>query len=99
MCVKRGLLPSGKEHRLGVLDNKVLRRIFGPKREELTGGWRKLLNDSFTKYFQGDEIKESKMGGTYMHWEVRDAYKILVTKLKERDYVEDLCIDGRIVLK
>jgi hypothetical protein len=30
------------EHRLTVFENKVLRRIFGPKRDEVTGGWRKL---------------------------------------------------------
>jgi hypothetical protein len=31
-----------EEHRLRVFVNRVLRRIFGPKRDELTGGWRKL---------------------------------------------------------
>jgi hypothetical protein len=34
-----------EEHRLRVLENKVLRRIFGPKRDEVTGGWRKLHNE------------------------------------------------------
>jgi hypothetical protein len=33
-----------EEHRLRVLENKVLRRIFGPKRDEGTGRWRKLHN-------------------------------------------------------
>jgi hypothetical protein len=33
-----------EEHRLGVFENKVLRRIFGPKRDEVTGEWRKLHN-------------------------------------------------------
>jgi hypothetical protein len=33
-----------EEHRLRVFENRVLRRIFGPKREEVTGGWRKLHN-------------------------------------------------------
>jgi hypothetical protein len=33
-----------EEHRLRVFENKVLRRIFGPERDELTGGWRKLHN-------------------------------------------------------
>jgi hypothetical protein len=28
-----------------VLENRVLRRIFGPKRDEVTVGWRKLLNE------------------------------------------------------
>jgi hypothetical protein len=33
-----------EEHKLGVFENRVLRRIFGPKRDEVTGGWRKLHN-------------------------------------------------------
>jgi hypothetical protein len=31
-----------EEHRLRVFKNKVRRRIFGPERAEVTGGWRKL---------------------------------------------------------
>jgi hypothetical protein len=31
-------------HRLSVFENRVLRRIFGPKRDEVTGEWRKLHN-------------------------------------------------------
>jgi hypothetical protein len=34
-----------EEHRLRVFENRVLRRIFGPKRDEVTGGWRKLHNE------------------------------------------------------
>jgi hypothetical protein len=30
-----------------VFENRVLRRIFGPKRDEVTGGWRKLHNEGF----------------------------------------------------
>jgi hypothetical protein len=41
-----------KEHRLRVCENRVLRRIFGPKRDEVTGRWRKLhyleLNDLYS---------------------------------------------------
>jgi hypothetical protein len=33
-----------KEHRLGVFENKVLKRIFGPKRDKVIGEWRKLHN-------------------------------------------------------
>jgi hypothetical protein len=41
-----------EEHRLRVSENRVLRRIFGPKRNEVTGGWRKLHNEEilFAKY-------------------------------------------------
>jgi hypothetical protein len=34
-----------EEDRLRVFENKVLRRVFGPKRDEVTGGWRKLHNE------------------------------------------------------
>jgi hypothetical protein len=36
-----------KEHRLRVFENRVLRRIFGPKRDEVTGEWRKLHSEEF----------------------------------------------------
>jgi hypothetical protein len=48
-----------EEHRLRVSENKVLRRIFGPKREE-DGSWKKLHNDEllqpvlFTEFCLGD---------------------------------------------
>jgi hypothetical protein len=32
-------------HRLRVFENRVLRRIFGPRRDEVTGEWRKLHNE------------------------------------------------------
>jgi hypothetical protein len=34
-----------EEHRLRVFENRVLRRIFGPKSDEVTGEWRKLHNE------------------------------------------------------
>jgi hypothetical protein len=33
-----------EEHTLRVFENRVLRRMFGPKRDEVTGEWRKLHN-------------------------------------------------------
>jgi hypothetical protein len=36
-----------KGHRLKVFGNRVLRRIFGPKRDEVTGEWRKLHSENF----------------------------------------------------
>jgi hypothetical protein len=35
-----------EEHRLRMVENRVLRRIFGPKRDGVTGRWRKLHNAS-----------------------------------------------------
>jgi hypothetical protein len=34
-----------EEHRLSVFENRMLRGIFGPKRDEVIGGWRKLRNE------------------------------------------------------
>jgi hypothetical protein len=46
MCVKETWsLTLREEHRLRVFENRVLRRIFGPKRNEVTGSWRKLYNE------------------------------------------------------
>jgi hypothetical protein len=39
------LLTLREERRLRVFDNRVLRRVFGPKRDEVTGEWRKLHNE------------------------------------------------------
>jgi hypothetical protein len=36
-----------KEHRLEVFENRVLRRVFGPKRDEMTGEWRNVHTKSF----------------------------------------------------
>jgi hypothetical protein len=40
-------LTLGEIHRLYVFDNRVLRRIFGPNRNEVIGGWRKLHDMKF----------------------------------------------------
>jgi hypothetical protein len=44
MGVKLLSLTLMEEHRLRVFENRVL-RIFEPKRDEVTGGWRKLNNE------------------------------------------------------
>jgi uncharacterized membrane protein len=50
-----------EEHRLRVFENSVLRRIFGPKRDEVTGGWRKLHNeDLHNLYFSPNIIRMIK---------------------------------------
>jgi hypothetical protein len=43
-CVTRSLTLR-EEHRLSVFENRFLRRIFGPKRDEVTREWRKLHNE------------------------------------------------------
>ena len=40
-----------EEHRLRVFENRVLRRIFGPKRDGVTGEWRKLHNEELNDLY------------------------------------------------
>jgi hypothetical protein len=55
--------------RLKVFQNRVLRRIFGSKRDEVTGGWRKLHNQELLNLYSSPSIiiiiksKEDEVGG------------------------------------
>jgi hypothetical protein len=53
------------EHRLRVFENRVLRRIFGPKGDEVTGECRKLYNDELRNlYSSPDQVKENEVSGS-----------------------------------
>jgi hypothetical protein len=45
-----------EEHRLRVFENRVLRRIFGPKRDEVTGEWMKLHNEGLHNLYSSPDI-------------------------------------------
>jgi hypothetical protein len=45
-----------EEHRLRVFENRVLRRIFGPKIDEVTGSWRKLHNEKLHNLYSSPSI-------------------------------------------
>jgi hypothetical protein len=45
-----------EEHRLRVFENRVLRGIFGPKRDEVTGEWRKLHNEELHNLYSSPDI-------------------------------------------
>jgi hypothetical protein len=46
-----------EEHRLRTYNSRVLRGIFGPKRDEIIGGWRKLHNEEPHNYFLRNIIR------------------------------------------
>jgi hypothetical protein len=49
-------LTSREEHRLRVFENRVLRRIFGPNRDKVTGDWRKLHNEELHNLYSSPNI-------------------------------------------
>jgi hypothetical protein len=55
MGIKLGLALT-EEHRLRVFGNRVLRRIFGPKRDEVTGEQRKLYNGELPNLYSTSNI-------------------------------------------
>jgi hypothetical protein len=73
-----------EEHRLRIFENRVLRRIFGPKREE-DGSWRKLHNDELHSLYSSPNIvrviKSRRMrwaGHAARMGEGRGVYRVLV---------------------
>jgi hypothetical protein len=90
-----------EERRLRVFECRVLRRIFGPKRDEVAGDWRKLhnedLNDKYSLPYIVRVIKSRRMrwGGACSTY----GGKWRWGKLRERDHLEEPGIDGRLILR
>ena len=76
-----------EERRLRVFENRVLRRVFGPKRDEVTGEWRKLHNEELRDLYSLPNIvrvvKSRRMrwaGHVARMGEGRDVHRVLVGK-------------------
>ena len=89
-----------EESRLRVFANRVL-RIFGPKRDEGTGEWKKLHNEELNDlYCSPNIVRVRKLGR--MRWaghlarmgDGRDAYWGLVGRPQGKDHLEDLGVNG-----
>jgi hypothetical protein len=80
-----------EENRMRVFENRVLRRMFGPKRDEVTGEWRKLYIEEFhILYYSPNIIRQIK--SRIMRWaghmarmgEERNVYRVLMGKPQGR---------------
>jgi len=94
-----------EERKLRVFENMVLRRIFGPRRDEVTGEWRKLHNEELNDLYSSPNIvrviKSRRMrwaGHVARMGEKRGAYRILVGKPEGKKPWGDLGVDGWIIL-
>jgi hypothetical protein len=71
-----------------VFENRVLRKIYGPTREEMVGGWRRLHDELHNLYISPNNIREITSGR--VRWagnvagigKIRNSYKIVVKEPK-----------------
>jgi hypothetical protein len=86
-----------EERRLRVSANRELRRIFGPKRDEVARKWRKLRNEELYDLYCSPNIVRviNEMGGACSTYgEGRNAYRGLVGRPQGKDHLEDLGVNG-----
>jgi hypothetical protein len=86
-----------------VFENRVLRRIFGPKRDKVTGEWRKLHNEELHNLYSSPDIirqiksRRMRWAGHVAHMgEERKCTRIWWEGPKERDHSEDQGVVGRM---
>jgi hypothetical protein len=91
---------------MSVFENRVLRRIFGPKRNEVTGEWRTLhkeeLNDLYSSPNIVRVIKSRRirwMGLVARMWQSRGIYRVWWGTLRKGEHLEDPGVNGRIIIK
>ena len=92
-----------EERKLRVLENRVLRRIFGPRRDEVTVEWRRLhtadLNDS-PNIVRVIKSRRMRWAGHVARMdEERGVYRVLVGKPEGRNHWGHLGVGGRIILE
>ena len=94
-----------EERKLWVFENMVLRRIFGPRRDEVTGEWRRLHNEELNDLYCSPNIVRV-IKSRIMRWAGNverlgvemGVYRVLVVKPEGRNHWGDLGVDGRIIL-
>jgi len=94
-----------KEHWLRVFENGVLQKIFGPKRDEVTGEWWRLHNEDLYDLYSSQNIRVVKeiiirwAGHVARMGNTRGACRFLLGIHEGKRYLEDLGVGGRILLK
>jgi hypothetical protein len=61
-----------EEHKMRVFENRMMRRIYEPKRNEVTGGWRKLHNEELHYLYSSSSIIRI-IKSKRMRWDRREA--------------------------
>jgi hypothetical protein len=91
-----------EERRSTVFEKRVLRRVFGPKRDEVTGEKRKLRNGELNNLYPSPSIvwviksRRMRWAGHVALWARGEAFG---GEMSERDHLEDRGIDGKITLR
>jgi hypothetical protein len=81
-----------------VFENRVLRRIFCPKRDEVTGGWRKFHNEELHNLY--DQVKEDELGrACNTNVEKKNTYRILVGKPEGKKSLGRPDVGGWIIVE
>jgi hypothetical protein len=96
---------GSETRRLRVFENRVLRRIFGPKRDDATGEWRRLHKEELNDLYSSPNI--IRVTKLRMRWAVhvarmgkKDVHTgFWLGDLREGDHLGDPGVDGRIILK
>jgi hypothetical protein len=89
---------------MSVFENRVLRRIVGPSRKEVTGSWRRLHNEELHNLYHSTytvviKLTMMSLPGHVAHLgEIRNA-KFVEKNLKGGNHVGELDLNGRIILK
>jgi hypothetical protein len=97
---------SKKQHRWRVFENRVLRRLFRPRRDEVAGGWRKLPSEELHSLYSSPNMirviksKRVRWAGYAARMGRRElSTKFKLESLKGRDHLEDLGATGKVILK
>jgi hypothetical protein len=95
-----------EKHRLRVFENRVLRKIFGPKRDNVTEAWRRLHEQqlyglcSSSNIIWGIKYRRMRWAGRVTHGRQERCIKgFCLGDLRESDHFEDIGIDGSVILQ